>query len=297
MERKWSGKTQGGTFGQKSVLFYFKYGSLRLIYLILYIVIPFYLIFDKKGVRVTKWYALNVVGINPEKLRKFLFRVYYNFGQVFLDRFAILGNPKNKFNFTIENDSAFQQLLNQEKGFLIVSAHVGNFELLSYSMGKINKTLRPILFGGEAEVFKQMRNTVFKDKNIDPIILDETGSYIFDINCALMNGNIVSMPADRIMGNMKHFTTDFLGHQASFPLGVFQIAATLNVPIVAIFVVKTSTKNFKVLVNPINFTDENQSNPVKAKLLGQQYVKHLETIVQKYPTQWYNFYPFWEEQA
>ena len=112
-----------------------------------------------------------------------------------------------------------------------------------------------------------------------------------------MNGNIVSMPADRIMGNMKHFTTDFLGHQASFPLGVFQIAATLNVPIVAIFVVKTSTKNFKVLVNPINFTDENQSNPVKAKLLGQQYVKHLKTIVQKYPTQWYNFYPFWEEQA
>ena len=118
----------------------------------------FYLIFDKRGVRVTKWYALNVVGINPEKLRKFLFRVYYNFGQVFLDRFAILGNPKNKFNFTIENDSAFQQLLNQEKGFLIVSAHVGNFELLSYSMGKINKTLRPILFGGEAEVFKQLKN-------------------------------------------------------------------------------------------------------------------------------------------
>ena len=78
---------------------------------------------------------------------------------------------------------------------------------------------------------------------------------------------------------------------------MFQIATTLNVPIVAIFVVKESNKNFKVLVNPINLIEENQSNPLKAQLLGQQYVKHLEELINKYPDQWYNFYPFWDEQA
>jgi predicted LPLAT superfamily acyltransferase len=28
--------------------------------------------------------------------------------------------------------------------------------------------------------------------------------------------------------------------------------------------------------------------------MAKQYVKELEDIVKKYPTQWFNFFPFWE---
>ena len=73
MKRAWSGKTQGGKWGQKFVLYYFKHGSLRLLYLVLYLVIPFYLIFDRKGYRATRWYAQKVgnknLHIKNKKLR------------------------------------------------------------------------------------------------------------------------------------------------------------------------------------------------------------------------------------
>lgn len=296
MERSWSGKTQGGTFGQKFVLFYFKYGSLRFIYLILHLIIPFYLLFDKKGVKAMTWYALHCIRINPKKKWRFLFQLYHHFGQVFLDRFAIFGNPNTKFHFTIENQTIFDQKINSEKGLMIVSAHFGNFELLSYSMGKMEKTLHPILFGGEAEVFKQLRATVFKDKNIDPIVLDQTGTYIFDIHNALQKGDIVSMTADRIFGNMKQFKTPFLNHTATFPLGVFQIAASLDIPMLSIFVLKVGFKKYKVVIHPIEMEDKPIHKNDKAKLLGEQYVKQLEMLVQQYPTQWYNFFPYWDEQ-
>lgn len=297
MERNWSGKTQGGTFGQKFVLFYFKYGSLRFMYLILYLVIPFYILFDKKGVNAIKWYALNGLKMNPKQKWNFIFKVYHNFGQVFLDRFAIFGNPKTKFQFIVENQKAFDQLISSDKGFIIVSAHFGNFELMSYSMGKMKKTLHPILFGGEADVFRKLRETIFKDKNIEPIVLDQSGSYIFEIHSALQKGDVVSMTADRTFGNMKQFKTLFLNHNATFPLGVFQIAASLDLPIVSIFVLKEGFKTYKVYVNPIQFNENSINHSEKAKLLGSQYVQHLENLIKKYPTQWYNFYPFWDKQA
>jgi predicted LPLAT superfamily acyltransferase len=296
MERNWSGKTQGGTFGQKSVLFYFKYGSLKFAYFILYLIIPFYLFFDKKGYRAMKWYALNCIKVNPNKVRSFIFKVYHNFGQVFLDRFAIFGNNKNKFNFNFINNEVFEKLLQSEKGFMIVSAHVGNFELLSYSIGKIAKTIHPILYGGEAIVFQKLRETVFKGNNIEPILLNETGSYIFEINCALSNGDIVSMPADRTFGKIKYFEHDFLGYKADFPSGVFQIAIALDIPVVSIFVVKDAYKTYRVHVEKLEVDFSCNSKKEMALNLGTSYVKNLETIIQKYPTQWYNFYPFWNQQ-
>lgn len=297
MDRKWSGKTQGGTFGQKSVLFYFKYGSLRLAYLFLYFIIPFYLIFDRKGYHAIHWYSKHCINKKRSFHLPFIFKNFYNFGQVFIDRFALFGNPKNRFEFIYENKELFDQYLKGEKGFIVTSAHVGNFELLSYSIDKIEKTLHPILFGGEAEVFQKLRSGVFSDKNIEPIILNEEGSYIFEINNALQKGGIVSMPADRTIGKSKVFTTQFLGHSATFPLGVFHIASSLDVPILTIFVVKEKYKVYKVYISELQVDREVQNKHKTAELLGNAYVHNLERILQKYPNQWYNFYQFWDSKV
>lgn len=296
MEKKWSGKTQGGTFGQTSVLFYFKYGSLRLAYLFLYLIIPFYLIFDRKGYRATYWYSKNCIHKTRKVHVPFIFRIYHNFGQVFIDRFAVFGNKNNKFKFTFENKDIFENYLSQDKGFLIASAHVGNFELLGYSIQKTAKTIHPILYGGEAEVFQKLRTDIFKDKNISPIILDDEGSYIFEINNALQKGEIVSMPTDRSLGKTKEFRTDFLGHKATFPLGIFHIATTLQVPVLTIFVVKEKYKTYKVYINELLVERNTLNKTETAEGLGKAYVKDLERIVQKYPSQWYNFYMFWDSK-
>lgn len=42
----------------------------------------------------------------------------------------------------------------------------------------------------------------------------------------LQNGEILSLPADRIFGeNSRHYDIDFMGHKAKFPVGPFAAAA------------------------------------------------------------------------
>jgi predicted LPLAT superfamily acyltransferase len=294
-EKNWSGKTQGGNFGQKSIYYYFRYGSLRAIYGLLFFIIPFYMIFSRKGYRVSAWYAQNCFQYKSWKIPFFVFRNFYAFGTVFLDRFALFGNPKRKFRFTIENNHEFLELISQPEGFLIAGAHLGNYEILSYSLKQSEKKIYPILYGDEAKVFQQQRSRFFEQNNLEPIILTNDGSHIFEINNALKKGEIVSMPADRTMENMKTITVDFLGKTAPFPAGIFHLSATYNIPVLTIFAVKESYRHYKIFIQklmpPVSGTKEE-----KALCLCSEFVKSLEKTVLQYPEQWYNFYPFWEEQ-
>ena len=46
--------------------------------------------------------------------------------------------------------------------------------------------------------------------------------HLFEINAALANGEVVSMPSDRVFGSDKHLAIDFLGEKAKFPYGSIQ---------------------------------------------------------------------------
>jgi predicted LPLAT superfamily acyltransferase len=58
---------------------------------------------------------------------------------------------------------------------------------------------------------------------------------------------------------------------------------------------KTKTKHYKIYVTPLVYDKE---APRKAQIdeLSKAYVEELERIIRLYPTQWYNFFPFWESE-
>jgi predicted LPLAT superfamily acyltransferase len=294
-QKNWSGKTQGGAFGQKAIYYYFRYGSLRVIYGLLLLIIPFYMLFSRKGYRASAWYARHILHIKRWKIPFFVFRNFYAFGTVFLDRFALFGNPKRKFCFTIENNHLFTELLEQPQGFLIASAHIGNYEITGYSLEQYKKKIYPLLYGEEAEIFQKLRTTIFQQRNIEPVLLRQDGTHIFEINNALKNGDIVSMPVDRSLGNIKTFKTEFLGKSALFPAGFFHLAATYNVPVLTIFVVKERYRHYKICIQKLT-QPETENKAEKALMLCREFVKYLEETLSRYPEQWYNFYPFWENK-
>jgi len=294
-QKEWSGKTQGGNFGQKAIYYYFRYGSLGVMYGLLFFVIPFYMIFARKGYKSSAWYAKNCLKIKSWKIPFFVFRNFYSFGTVFLDRFAFLGNPTRKFKFSIENHEQFFDLLEQPKGFLIASAHVGNYEMLAYAFAQSKKKIYPVLYGAEAEVFQKLRSGFFAQNNLYPIVLTANSTHIFEINNALREGNIISTPADRTMGNTKTIETVFMGKTAKFPIGIFHLALTFDVPILTLFVMKKGYKEYKIYIQKIENQNNTGTKEEKIKFLCNEYVKSLEKVVHQYPKQWYNFYPFWKD--
>ena len=89
----------------------------------------------------------------------------------------------------------------------------------------------------------------------------------------------------------------FLGEEAKFPMGPFILAMQREVPIITVFVMKESVKHYKVFIKKIELTKEECNYPTKRKIecLAKRYAEHLEYIIREYPTQWFNYFEFWEQ--
>lgn len=287
---KWSGKTGGNKWMQKSLILLFKIINIRILYFIMALVIPFYMIFNRKGYMSIYMYFRHRYSYSPFKSFVNVYLNHFTFGQVILDRFAFYSGKR--FNINIIGNEKYEELINGENGFLMLSSHVGNYELAGYHLKAKNKSIYALIYGGETETVMKNRNKMFEGHNINMIPVTSDMSHLFEINNALREGNIVSMPGDRIFGSTKYLDLMFLGENAKFPLGPFAIAAQREVPILSVFVMKESTNNYTIYVKRIDSTATNRKERID--FMAKQFVSNLEEVIFKYPKQWFNYYNFWE---
>ena len=296
MPEKWEGVTGGSTLGQKALLFLFHSVNVTVGYVFLALVVPFYMLFRRKGYLSIYKYFRRHFFYSPLKAFLKTYQNHFVFGQCMLDRFAVYAGRKNFFHLKFTGNDEFHRLLDEEKGFIIASSHVGNFELSGYLLKQDKKRINAMVFGGETKEVMENRLKALKMNNISIIPVVDDMSHIFTVHEVLSAGEIVSMPCDRIFGSAKSVECDFLSGKADFPIGGFTLAASFDVPVVSIFAIKESVSNYHVYVKPLSLDDSIKvsSKREKAELLTRAFAKELETIVRKYPEQWFNFYEFWK---
>lgn len=292
--QKWKGKTQGGDFGQRSLIFFIHFFGLRFTYFMMAFAIPFFMIFNGKERKAIVNYYHNILGFS--KFISFFktFRNHFLFGKMMIDRLAIMAN-KNKFKINIMNEELFDKLCNDEKGFMIGGAHIGNFELAGYALHQDKKKINSIIFGGESHEIQERRKRLLEQNNIIGISVESDLSHIFLIKNALDNGDIVSMPCDRLLGSNKVLPVSLLGKECVLPMGPFVIAAQMDVKMIAIFILREKIWNYTIYVKEI-MTDDQINIRSKSQQLANNYALELESVLKKYPDQWFNFYDFWGMQ-
>lgn len=293
-KRTWEGTTGGGRCGQRFLFWILNIVKVPFLYPILWIIIPFYLLFGRKGYRAIYSYFR----IHHKQNKWNAFRSTYNnhliFGKVVLDKFALLAGNYRQFCVEVEGEAYFNNLIEQEKGFVIASAHIGNFELIGHCFKQNQKKINGIIFGGESKEFQNQRIKSLQRVNIQLIPISEDMSHLFAIKEAIEKGEVISMPCDRIHGSSKHYTTHFFEAEAMFPIGTFRLAAQLDVPMLAIFVMKTANLRYQSYIYQLQPLLNEKSTIKKAEFLAQQYIDLLENTLKKYPEQWFNYYDFWK---
>lgn len=177
----------------------------------------------------------------------------------------------------------------RKKGAILISAHLGNWEIAGHFLHKLQIPINIVVFDGEHERIKAMLKDVMKEKKLKIIPIKDDFSHIIEINRALSDKEFICIHGDRFTDAevSKKKTFDFMGRPADFPVGPFRLVSRLKVPYCFVFALKSSKYNYDF------FAFENESDSYSLDDIMQAYVEQLETMVKKYPKQWYNFYPFW----
>ena len=292
-EQEWAGTTYGNAWMHKWLIRMLRHIDVRILYLFVAIfVIPVCLVLNPSRGLAYRYFRRRI-GYGRLKSAWKTFVNHCLFGQVVVDKFAMYAGKQ--FDVEIENYNEFNtRASRKEEGFVQLSAHVGNYEIAGYTLVCKDKRLNALVFAGEKASVMQNRSKMFADTNINMIAIQPDMSHLFEIDQALADGEIVSMPADRINGSQKCIEHDFLGAKAKFPLGPFSVATMRGLDVLAVNVMKDSLTSYKIYVTPLAY-DKEASRQEQIRQISSAYVAELEKRVRQYPTQWYNYFEFWQE--
>ena len=289
---EWSGKTDGQPWMQRSLIVMFRVFPLWLFYGVMAMVVPFYMIFNRKGYQAMYAFFRERFGYGRWKSFWKVYANHFCFGQIILDRFGVYAGKK--YQFITEGQELMDKLENHPEGFLLLSSHVGNYEIAGYSLKPKSKKFNALVFAGETATVMENRQRILSQNNISMIPVREDLSHLFTINAALDNGEMVSMPADRILGSQKSVECMFFGEKAHFPLGAFATAVQKEVSVLAVFVMKEGMKKYHAYVCEIPCNKQANKREQMSQL-AQHFATQLEDIVRRYPTQWFNYFDFWKQ--
>lgn len=290
-KKAWTGTTFGTGWMHRYLTMFLRYVDVRFLYVfaaVFIVPVCFFLPTSRHAYR----FFRRALKQNAVRAAWSTYKNLVLFSQVVIDRFAMYAGQK--FDIVLKGYEHFDRLVKQEDGFVQLSAHVGNYELAGYNLVSKDKLINALVFGGEKETVMNARLKMFGVSNIHMIAITPDMSHIFKVNEALAKGEIVSMPADRMIGSAKKVHVTFFGQNVNLPAGPFMVAAMRGCDLLAVNVMKSAIRQYTIFVTPIKY---NGQAPRKQQIqsMAQTYASELERVVSNYPYQWYNYFDFWNQ--
>lgn len=289
MAAEWQGKSRGNVLGYKIFVFFMKKVGIGAAYFILYFVAAYFCFFSKDSTKSIYYYLRHRLKYSKLKSVFGIFKSYYVFGQTILDKIAISSGLSDRFTYESDGVHFINETLKAKKGGILISAHVGNFEISEHFFGILEENASISLLTTDVEhtAIKEYLDSVRKKSNIKLILIKEDLSHIFEVNAALARNEIVCITGDRYVKGSKFLTEELLGKEAKFPAGPFMLASRLNVPVLFVYVMKETNKHYHL------YARKSQAKHRDAQALLKEYTQSVTWMLKKHPLQWFNYFDFW----
>lgn len=227
-----------------------------------------------------------------------VYRHIYTFATTLLDRLLLFSGRYPALDVRPHRRESLHREL-AGRGCLLIVSHLGSFEVLRV-LGQERGSL-PIRIvmdrrpGAKLEALLKRLNPRMTES-----IIDGSGgrlSCMLEIHEALQRGEMVGIMADRVESGERSALCDFMGRRAAFPLTPWLLAGILGVPVILCFGLYRGGNRydlyFEVLSQRLRLERRNRERD--AAYWAQRYAERLAEYARSAPENWFNFYPFWEE--
>lgn len=262
--------------------------------LFLYPITAYFYFFAHEQRKASQSYLRRVLGHDPTGRE--IARHIFTFSATILDRIFLLSDRHDIFNVQINNEEILHKLQEKHQGCLLLGSHLGSFEVMR-TVGVKRFPVKVMMHRDHNENITKLLESLNPDI-VESIIPLGQADTMLKVKEALDNASLVGLLGDRVAENDKPVLVDFLGDEAAFPAGPFQLAASLKVPIVMFFGIYRGGNQYEITFEPLDIqllpveiTDEKDIT-----WWVKQYVSCLEKYTRDAPYNWFNFYEFWPEK-
>jgi predicted LPLAT superfamily acyltransferase len=280
-----------------------------------------YFVFSKKARTESRRFLLKVAPfvedpITAKRCRSVFgpLRHIISFSITLVEKLQSWGGKISFMDINTKDDDVkeFSRLLESGQGAFLMSAHLGNFELMR-ALAHTKQSTKPsaskvpftaIMDTQVTSHFTRMLNELNPQYSIDLVNTREIGpDAVIYLEEKIACGGIVTSAGDRTSVNSgdKNIMIPFLGEDAPFSPGIYYLAALMNAPVFFMFAMRRSDLSIKpqydlfVHKNTLPLECSKKERMEKCAGLARSFAALMERYCKKYPFQWYNFYDFWSK--
>lgn len=289
----WEGRSRGSRLGYSIFVQLLSRGGLKPAYALLHFVTIYYRLFVPKAIRPLRYLYKNRMGFNTARTRGLIKQNLLIFGQTLIDKIAVLANAATGLSFEHTGIEHIEDLVKAGKGGLLISAHLGNWEVAGHLLQRVQATVNIVMYDGEAAQIKDYMEQFDNKRSFHIIFIKDDLSHIYEINAALNRNELVCLHADRYRPGNRTIAHGFLGEEALFPAGPFILASKLKAPVCFVFAFKETNFHYHFYAAPPKIYEGRGMEG--AHLMLDDYIVLLEQKLKQYPAQWFNYFDFWKK--
>lgn len=219
---------------------------------------------------------------DSREIKKMAIESYKNIAKTF---FELLWSDKLKID--VDGMEKFIEAYKKDKGVILVSLHIGNWETGGTKLAKVGYPMYPIARAQRNKLFNEELNTQ-RAKNGVFIIKKGAASSPRAIIKALRTKGILGLICDQYA---RDLTVDFFNMPTSVTAGPVSLAVKFNAPIILAYDIRIKNEYHKVIIEDeieINRTG-NQEEVIKQGM--QKIYDSFERVIKENPEQW-----FWQHR-
>lgn len=231
-------------------------------------------------------------GINERELKKVTREVFINFAKYLVDflRFEAIDDEYIKNHIKLVDLHNLEEALKQRKGVIILSAHLGNWELGGYVLGRLGYSINAVVLSHKDE---KVNEFFINQRGIGNFKSIEIGASLRVCYKALKNNELLALLGDRNFSSTG-LRTEFFGIKALMPKGPAALSIRTGAVILPTYVVREKDDAYKIVFEKPIYPKHEEHEEAAVENLMKAYLPSLENAIRKYPHQWYVFRYFWE---
>jgi len=239
--------------------------------------------------------SANLKAIFPEKpeaeIRNLAKQSFRNFAKYLVDffRFAKIDTAYIEKNIRIENIENFNQALDKNKGVIVLTAHLGNWELGGVIVAVLGYPFWAVALPHKDKKVDEFFNFQRESKGVKVIPLGKAVRTSINL---LKENKMVALVGDRDF-SAKGIVTDFFGKPTFFPEGPAAFALKTGAIIVPGFMVRNPDDTFTLRIEKPLEVKASADREKDITDIIAQYKLIFEGYIRNYPDQWYMFRKFW----
>ena len=223
--------------------------------------------------------------------------VFRNFGKYLVEFLRMDGMVNQDFiarRVKIENIDRITRALEKGKGAIIMTAHIGNWELGAVLLNMLGYPLMAVTLPHKERPVNDLFN---HQREVHGITVVATHNAIRKCMEQLKSNKIIAIVGDRDFTVKGGELIDFLGSKALIPKGAAIFSKKTGAPIIPTFLIREPDGTFRLSIlepmfPPKEADEEGVPEEEAIRRIMRRYLAVIEDQIRRYPTQWLLFREF-----